>query len=286
MNALLHDAGAAPGLRRDPDSGTRTWFGAARHTLKNLYQGRELLSALVISELKLSVRGAALHYFWWLLDPLLMMAIYAFVIGLVLDRSRPHFLLFLFSALLPWKAFSNSLNHGVMVLRNSQNLINSVAFPRIVLPVTQVLIQLIYMASGLLVLAVFLLYDRITPTPWLLLLPALALIQFFLSTGVVVLLSLFGAWFKDAGNFVGFLNQIWFFASPTIYPLEQVPEFLRPYYPLNPMVGLIESYRAVLIQGQAPPWSILALSALSSLLIFLVSMAVFGRLERELPKVL
>lgn len=255
-------------------------------TLYCLYTGRHLLKALFFSELKNSARGATLHYFWWLLDPFLMMGVYTFVIDIVLQRGTPQYLLFLFCALLPWKAFSNSLNHSVSVMRNSQAVITRVPFPKIVLPASIVLSQLVYMSSGFLILIPLMLYYGVAPTPWILLLPLLMLLQALLTLGCCMFMAMFGAWFKDAGNFTSFFMQLWFFASPTLYTLDQVPEHLRMPLSLNPLVGLWNGYRAILMKGCAPDGSLLMITITITVAVLILSATIFGRLERQLAKVL
>ena len=255
-------------------------------TLCSLYQGRHLLKALFISELKNSARGATLHYFWWLLDPFLMMGVYTFVIDIVLQRGTPQYLLFLFCALLPWKAFSNSLNHSVAVMRNSQAIITRVAFPKVVFPASIVLSQLVYMCSGFLILIPLMFFYGISPSFWLFFLPVIMILQATLTLSFAMILAMFGAWFKDAANFTSFFMQLWFFASPTLYTLDQVPEQYRFALSFNPLVGLWAAYRAVLMKGTAPDWSLLLTSVLITVTVLVFSSTVFGRLEPQLPKVL
>ncbi|MDF1662952.1 MAG: ABC transporter permease [Planctomycetota bacterium] len=256
------------------------------NTLYSLYTGRHLLKALFLSELKNSARGATLHYFWWLLDPFLMMGVYTFVIDIVLQRGTPQYLLFLFCALLPWKAFSNSLNHSVSVMRNSQAVITRVPFPKMVLPASIVLSQLVYMSSGFLILIPLMLYYGVSPTAWILLLPLLMVLQALLTLGFCMFMAMFGAWFKDAGNFTSFLMQLWFFASPTLYTLDQVPEHLRLPLSFNPLVGLWNGYRAILMKGEAPDWTLLLITVAMTAAVLILSATLFGRLERQLAKVL
>jgi ABC-type polysaccharide/polyol phosphate export permease len=252
----------------------------------SLFESRSLLSALFFSELKNSVRGATLHYFWWLLDPLLMMGVYTFVIDIVLKRGTDQYLLFLFCALLPWKAFSNTINHSVAVMRNSKAVITRIAFPKVVLPTSIVLSQMVYMCSGFFILIPLMIFYGVAPGIWLLFLPVLVLLQGLLTLAFAMLFSMFGAWFKDAGNFSSFLMQLWFFGSPTLYTMDQVPAHLRAALSMNPLVGLFSSYRAILMKGSAPDWWLLSITASFTLLLLLVSGAIFARLERQLPKVI
>jgi ABC-type polysaccharide/polyol phosphate export permease len=234
----------------------------------------------------MSVRGATLHYFWWLLDPILMMGIYAFVIETVLKRGTDNYLLFLFCALLPWKAFSNSIDHSTRVLRNSKAVISRVAFPKIVLPTSIVLSQLVYMSSGLLILVPMMLIYGVPPSPWILLLPVLMLIQAILTLAVAMALSIFGAYFKDADHFSSFILQLWFFASPTLYTMDQVPDVYRQVLSFNPLVGLWSGYRSILMKGSAPDGHSLLITFVTSLLLFFMSATIFGRLEKQLAKVI
>lgn len=244
-----------------------------------------LLGALTRAHLKASVRGAALHYIWWLLDPLLMMAIYIFVVAVVLQRGGDRYPLFLFCALLPWKAISNSASHCVQVMRNSRPVLTRVAFPRAALPLSQVCAQMVYMVSGFIILVPLLLYYRCQPSLWWLCLPLLLVLQAALTAGLCLALSIFGAWFKDAENFVSFLLQLWFFGSPAIYSLEQVPEDLRRALVFNPLTGLFAAYRAVLMDGGPPPAGPLGIAVAITALLLVFGALLFRRCEGQLAKV-
>ena len=112
------------------------------------------------------------------------------------------------------------------------------------------------------------------------------LIQAILTLAVAMALSIFGAYFKDADHFSSFILQLWFFASPTLYTMDQVPDVYRQVLSFNPLVGLWSGYRSILMKGSAPDGHSLLITFVTSLLLFFMSATIFGRLEKQLAKVI
>src|SRR5438445_3521933 len=187
---------------------------AAAH---RIYTYRDLLSLLVSKELKIKYKGTALGLLWSLLNPLLMMAIYAIVFSTILRFSVPRYAIFLLSGLLPWTAFTSSLISGTVSITNSSHLIRKVSFPHELLPLTAVLAAFSNLLPSFGLLFIFaVVLGQPLGLP-LLALPLVVAIQLTFTLGLALLLSAATVYFRDVEYLVGIGTTVWFFATPIIY---------------------------------------------------------------------
>jgi lipopolysaccharide transport system permease protein len=183
-----------------------------------------------------------------------MMTIFAIVFSRLagIPSEGAPYPLFAFVALLPWTFFSTSLTSGTGSLVNHTQLITKVYFPREILPFTYVVAALFDLTIGLGVLALLMVWFEAPFTVAILyLVPLVALLAAW-SLAVALVLSAAQVRWRDVGVAMPVLVQVWMFVSPVIYPLGVVPDSWRPLYLLNPMAGVINSFRDVLLRGQAP----------------------------------
>lgn len=199
-------------------------------------------------------RQTLLGVSWAVLQPLLMMTIFAIVFSRLagIPSEGAPYPLFAFVALLPWTFFSTSLTSGTGSLVNHTQLITKVYFPREILPFTYVVAALFDLTIGLGVLALLMVWFEAPFTMAIFyLVPLVALLAAW-SLAVALVLSAAQVRWRDVGVAMPVLVQVWMFVSPVIYPLGVVPDSWRPLYLLNPMAGIINSFRDVLLRGQAP----------------------------------
>lgn len=247
---------------------TRRWE-AAQHFLN-------LLWALVYRNLASRYRRSILGPAWALIQPLMYMVVFSLLRGVtdVSSEGLPY-PIFTFSALVPWTYFSNAVVTSAPSVLSNTSLVKKIAIPREVFPLSAVVTSLFDLAMSGLVLAGMMLFYGI-PVGWALLwLPALVALTTLLAFGVGMFLAAFGTFKRDLVMVAPFLMQFWLFASPIIYPLDDVPEKWRALYMLNPVVGLIEGYRSVLLRAAAPPLEPLAWSLLVTLAILAVTWPLF-----------
>jgi ABC-type polysaccharide/polyol phosphate export permease len=214
--------------------------------ISDLVRHRDLLLLLVQKELKLKYKGTVLGVFWSLLNPLLLMAVYAIVFSVVVRYPVRNFPIFLLSGLLPWTAFSTTLATASTCIINNSNLVRRIRFPVEMLPVTVVIANLVNMALGFLLLIGFVIGYHQAVGLSLLSLPVLVLLQLMFSLGVAMALSALTVYFRDLVHLVSIGVMVWFFATPVLYPLsifqgKQVYSVLR----LNPMAWLMDGYQRV-----------------------------------------
>ena len=258
--------------------------------LKQLFRYRALIQSLVARELKARYRGSVLGFFWSFVNPLLLLLVYTFVFTVVMPGARgggvEPFALFLFCGILPWAWFSSSLLEASNVLIAGGNLIKKVLFPAEVLPIVTVLAGLAHFAFGLPILAGFLAYYRTAVAPLdLVWFPVIVFVQLLLTTGVALFVAALTVHFRDVRDILQNLLTLWFFATPIIYPIEQVPERIRRWLSLNPFTHLAVAYQEVLFRpGPFTGWPQLLAVGVCSLIVLFVGYFVFDRLRDTLAE--
>jgi lipopolysaccharide transport system permease protein len=261
---------------------------------------RRLISYLIQADLKKKGADTLLGNIWWVVDPLLQMLVYVVVVGVIFQRGGPDYPLFVFSAILPWKWFSSSVGDAISSVTGQERLIKQLQFPKIVLPVASTLAGIVNFAFGMIPLAglLVLVYpDRLSP--YVLLIPLIAIVQLVFSLGVALLVSTANVFARDVANVSRHVLRLWFYLSPGLYSFTLVADSaLGKEHPtlvallrLNPFVILFESYRAV-IYGTAkggpyvPDAGPLVGLLLFSIALLLVATAIFKRVEPTVAKVL
>jgi lipopolysaccharide transport system permease protein len=229
---------------------------------------RDLIRELVVRDLKLLYKRSVLGVAWTLLNPLLQLLVFTFVFRSVLNVNISQYASFAFSGLLIWIWTQTSLFQSTALITGNRPLIRQPGFPIAVLPIVTVTTGLIHFLLALPVLFLFMLINGVQLTANVMLLPLLLGFQFILTVSFAYPLAALNVTFRDTQHTLGVLLQLMFYVLPIFYNLAQVPERLRLLYALNPMVLLLEAYRAVLIYGQPPAWqSLLGLTIVSGILL-------------------
>ncbi len=223
-------------------------------SLKKLAHYKDLIWTLCVHRVKVRYKQSALGILWAILQPLSVMLIFTFVFSLIarMPSEGAPYAIFAYCALLPWNFFSSGVSNATVSLASHAQFVTKVYFPREILPISYVAAALFdfFVASTL--LAGLMLYYRVPLTinvlytiPIIVVLTCFALAMSFLFSATQVR-------FRDIGVAVPLLLQVWLFATPVIYPLSAVPERIRPFYMLNPMVGIVDSFRQVILKGTPP----------------------------------
>src|SRR6187397_1199840 len=250
--------------------------------LATLFRYRGLIQSLVSRELKARYRGSALGFFWSFINPLMLLLVYSFVFATIMDQRAnglQHYELFLFCGLLPWTWFSSSLLESSSVLISGGNLIKKVLFPAEVLPIVTVLANMVHFFLGLPVLVGFLIYYQRPVDPLeLLWFPVIVLVQLIFTIALALFLSALTVHFRDLKDLLGNVVQLWFFATPIIYPMHLAPPNMAWMLNLNPMTHIMRSYQQVLFfQGELGHQKALLGVGVLTIGLFLVGYFVFDR---------
>jgi lipopolysaccharide transport system permease protein len=229
------------------------WLNIGEH-LRHLTEYVDLLRTLSIHRINVRYRQTLLGVSWALLQPLLMMAVFVVVFSRLagVPSEGAPYALFAYTALLPWTFFATSISSATGSLVSHAQLITKVYFPREILPLTYVIAAFFDFVLGLAALVALMSWFDVALTPAAVyLFPVIGLLAAWI-LAVSLLLSAAQVRWRDVGVAVPVLVQLGMFASPVIYPLALVPEEWRRWYLLNPLAGIINAFRDVLLRGQAP----------------------------------
>jgi lipopolysaccharide transport system permease protein len=231
--------------------------------LRHLLDYTDLLRTLSVHRINVRYRQTVLGIAWAVLQPLLMMTIFALVFSRLarIPSEGAPYALFAYAALLPWTCFSNAVTNATGSLVSHTNLITKVYFPREILPLTYVAAAFFDFAIGLVVLGVLMAWFDVSLTPVAFVLFPVIVILAAWSLAVSLALSALQVRWRDIGVALPVVMQLGMFVSPVIYPLGVVPAAWRPAYLLNPMAGIIQSFRDILLRGQMPEFAPLAVAA-------------------------
>ncbi|OUL28413.1 ABC transporter [Nostoc sp. T09] len=237
----------------------------------------DLLRELVNRDMKLLYKRSVMGVTWTLINPLLQLAVFAFIFQLVLPVSIPKYSSFVFSGLLVWNWFQTALYQSTGVIIANRALIRQPGFPIAILPVVITTTGLIHFMLALPVLIIFLLIDGIELKPVILLLPILQALQFVLTVSLSYLLAALNVTFRDTQHTLGIILQLFFYLTPIFYDIKNVPLGYQYLYYLNPMVHIVSAYRAILMQGTQPNWQSLFILAVVMVVCLPIGLQFFKR---------
>jgi lipopolysaccharide transport system permease protein len=252
---------------------------------KTLFKYRELLFSLTKKELKVKYRGSVLGFLWSLLNPILVMLVYSFVFSIIMRTGVQEFAVFLLCGLLPFNFLSNSVNYGATSIVGNSNLINKIYFPREIIPLSIVLANLFNFLFELIALFIVLAVLGYPFYMYLYLLPALIVMQFFLVSGITLLVSALNVFFRDLQHLVSIIMMVWFFGTPIIYPIAMVPDRFQLILKGNPMTAFVMLYRHVFYYVKypedlmLPTFKVIFFGIAATLAIFFLGYFLFKRLE-------
>ena len=253
-----------------------------RIDFRELWAYRNLFLFLVWRDIKVRYAQTVLGAGWAILQPVLAMVVFTLIFGnfAKIPSDGVPYPVFSLAALVPWIYFSTALTTASNSLIANPNLITKVYLPRLVIPLAPVLAGLVDFAIALVILFAMMLAFGIVPSSGVALLPILVLIMMMAAAGIGCLLAALNVQYRDVKHIVPFLVQVLMFASPIVYPMSLVPEAYRVAYALNPMAGVIEGFRSVLLGTNSISWPLLSVSAVSSVVFLTIGALYFRRMER------
>ena len=256
--------------------------------LKALLGHRELLYFLALRDIKARYKQTVLGLSWALLQPFALMLVLTVVFSVFakVPSDGIPYPVFAYCALLPWTFLSAVVNRGVASLLSNQSLIKKVYFPREILVFAVILAAALDFLVGAFLLAGLLWYFKVAVTVHILMVLPIFLVQLCFLLGVALILSVSNVFYRDIGHLIPLFLQAWMFLSPVVYPVTLVPQHLRALYALNPMAGVLEGYRSVLLRGTAPDLSMLGLAACVGVATLMGGIVYFRRLEPRLADVI
>ena len=256
--------------------------------LKSLIKWWDLICALALKDIRQRYKQRYLRAAWSVINPIFTMIIFMIIFSRVakLPSEGVPYPVFNFTVLVPWSFFAACLSLSCSSLAANHHLITKVKFPRITIPLSSILASFLDFAIAILLLIIlFIIYRVRVGISIIYLLPVL-LIQLLFTMGMAFILSICNAYLRDVQSALPKIIQVWMLASPVGYSLNMVGEKYRFFYLLNPMAGILDSYRKILIHNRAPNFSYLAISAFVSLIVFIFGYWLFKKLERDLADII
>lgn len=236
---------------------------------------------LVARDLKVKYKGSTLGFLWSLLNPLLMLVVYTVAFKYVIKLRVPNFTIFLFSALLPWTFLSSALSMGVTSISENSNLVKKVYFPREVLPLSIVLVNLFHFVLTFVVLIPALLFFKVTIGFSFLFLVVIIFFQSLFVMGLTFIAAAMNVYYRDVKHFLEVLLQLWFWVTPIIWAIDMIPEKFRDYAYLNPFTSYVKAYRDIILDNRLPGPLTLTLVAALGIAVFFLGELLFQKKQRR-----
>lgn len=248
---------------------------------KELREYRDLFYFLVWRDIKVLYAQTILGFMWAILNPLVQIAVFTIIFGKVakLPTDGIPYALFSTVAIIPWTYMSAAMTQSSQSLISHQNILGKVYFPRLIFPLTPILSKLVDFSISLAVVGVVLLYYRVAPTWNLLLLPIFIAMMVSVPAGVGMWLSTLAIRFRDIRFAMQYVIQMLMYSAPIVYSASTISEPYRVLYSLNPIVGVIEGFRACLL-GTTMPWQFILPGMMASMLLVVTGAFYFKRMER------
>lgn len=240
-----------------------------------------LLTNLIKREIATRYKQSILGYFWVIINPLSQMLVMTFVFTKIfrVQTWNIPYPLFVYAGLLPWILFTQSLSHSTNSIVGNLSLVKQIYFPREVLVLATILAKIVDFFLASIVFIIFMLYYRQPFHFSILWFVPIFIIQFVLTFGLSLILSAFNVFYRDVQYLLNLILLLWMYLTPIYYPVEMVPDKFRFIYSLNPMSVLINAYRHIVFKGTSPKLTSLGIAFLVSLVVFLVGLKIFKKLE-------
>lgn len=256
--------------------------------VRELYQYKDLLYFLVWRDIKVRYKQTVLGVVWVILQPLISMIIFSIIFGRLahLPSEGIPYPVFTYSALLSWQLFAYSLTQSSESLVSNEKLITKVYFPRILIPLTPIFSGLFDFLISIAVFSLIMLYYKITPSLDLIYLPFFILLAISTALGIGLWFTALNVRFRDVRYTIPFLTQAWLYLTPVAYSSSLIPKKWLYLYHLNPMVGVVDGFRWVLLNKAAPPFSMLVFSFIISIVFLISGLFYFQKMESEFADII
>jgi homopolymeric O-antigen transport system permease protein len=259
---------------------TTTMRADVRDMLAEQVEFRELFVQMATRDLLLRYKQTAAGFAWALLMPLLNTAIFSIVFMRVAPvHTRVSYPLFAYCGLLAWNFTASSLRFAVTSLTSNTNLVTKVFFPREMFPFAAIAVSLVDTAVAAVVLVVMMAYEGIALSPAVLLLPAVVVVHVALTAALALFLAMANLFYRDVKYIFDVVLTVWMFASAVVYPIDGVGGWVGAVMRANPMTGIVEAYRSVLLYGSLPDLVSFGSAAVLALALFPTCWLLFHRLE-------
>ncbi len=259
-----------------------------RYVVSEVWRYRELLYFLIWRDVKVRYKQTVIGATWSVIQPLTTMVVFTVIFGKFarMPSDNLPYPVFAYTALIPWTYFSAALARSSASLVSDANLISKVYFPRLMMPLAGATAPIVDFLLSFAILLCLLAWYGIFPGLFILVLPVFMALAFASALAVGLWLAPINVRYRDVSYTIGFLSQLWMYASPVVYPVSMVPEQWRLLYSLNPMAGVIEGFRWSLLGKIGPDFSVMVVSSLAVLVLLIGGIIFFRKMEPTLADVI
>ena len=242
---------------------------------------RDLFLFLVWRDIKVLYAQTIMGFAWAIINPLVQIAVFSIIFGKVakLDTGGIPYVLFSTAAIIPWTYISESMSASSQSLVAGQNMLGKVYFPRIIFPITPILAKLVDFSISLIILVGVMFYYEVELTSNILYLPIFFIMMILIPAGVGMGLSAMAIRFRDVKFAMPFAIRMLIYSAPVLYSAGAMDEQYRFWYSLNPLVAVIEGFRACLL-GTPFEWQYIYPGMISAVVIFILGALYFKKMEK------
>ena len=256
--------------------------------LREVWDYRDLMFFMIWRDLKSRYAQSVLGFMWAVVQPAAFMIVFTVVFGEIakISSDGKPYAIFSYSAVVPWTLFAGSVSAATNSLVSNQPLLTKVYFPRVILPLMGPMSRTPDFVISMCLMVALMIWFNQAPTIWVLTLPLLVLIIIGTAVGLGLWLSALSVQYRDVRFALPMIVQLGLYVTPVVYPASLVPERFILFYSVNPMVGVVEGFRAALLGSRDMPFDMLAVGAMTMLLILFTGVVVFNRMERNFVDVI
>ena len=247
---------------------------------KKIYDYRELLKNNVKKDIRGRYKQSVLGVIWTFLNPLLQLAVYAFIFPLILKTTQPYYVIFVCVGLIPWTFFTATISQSTWAVVGNGNIVKKVYFPREILPISIVTSNMVNFLISTIIIVAFCLAYGLGITKYIVFYPIILAIQYLFQLGISFILSAITVYFRDLEHFVQIALMLLFYATPIVYAGETIPEAFTFIIDYNPMAHIINAYRDVFYNQVKPDLSSLATVLGLSIVLVIIGYFIFKKLQK------
>ena len=251
--------------------------------LREIYNYREMIFSMVRKDLRGRYQRSVLGILWTMLNPMFQIIVYTVIFTFIFPSNIPQYYLYLMTGLIPWTFFSESMNEGASAIIANADLTRKIYFPRDVLVISTVTCKFVSFLLSMVVVFLFLLFSPLRLSPLhLLALPFIMILEYMICLGFALFFSGITVYFRDMQYIVGVILMAWIWGTPIMYdPANIGNPVLLFLINLNPMTGIIMSYRKILYYHEFPTVRLLWVSITAAVLVLVLGEMIFIKLEEN-----
>lgn len=254
--------------------------------VQEMFKRKDLLVYLVKSGLKAEHRNSYLGYFWWLLDPLLNVVVYYFLVSFILGRGGENYAVYLVIGLVAWRWVNTTVNTSAKAITRYSSIINQVYLPKSIFPLAISATQVYNFTFGLAVIGIFLAVFGVVPGWQIIFLPLIILVQLLFLVAISLFISYICVFVRDIDNILSHVMRLFFYASPIIWAEDRIPAQYSWVVDINPIAIIVNSYRDVIMYQVNPHFSGLLIIGVVSILSIALTIYYYSRNEHKIIKAL